>query len=58
MERKPPRKKENLLPTSLLEDIEYDELDKEMQLLHISDDNNKIKEGMYIFKFIFNNFRY
>jgi hypothetical protein len=49
MERKTPRKKENLLPRSLLEDIEYDELDKEMQLLHISDDNNKIKEGMYIF---------
>ena len=40
MERKTPEIKENLLPTSLLNDIEYDDLDKELQLMHISNNCN------------------
>ena len=36
MERKPRQKKEVLLPTSLMEDIECDELDKELQLIQIN----------------------
>ena len=37
MERKPRQKKEVLLPTSLMEDIECDELDKELQLIQINE---------------------
>ena len=39
MERKPRKKKEMLLPSSLLEDIENDELDKEMQSNHFQENN-------------------
>ena len=48
MERKMHKKKEKLLPTSLLEDIEYDELDKEMQSKHIQENNAPTKEGISI----------
>ena len=48
MERKPRQKKEMLLPSSLLEDIEYDELDKEMQSKHIQENNAPTKEGISI----------
>ena len=44
MERKPRKKKEMLLPSSLLEDIENDELDKEMQSNHFQENTeSKIK---------------
>ena len=40
MEKKSKPKKETLLPTSLLNDIEYDELDKELQLSNIFENND------------------
>ena len=48
MERKPLQKKEMLLPSSLLEDIENDELDKKMQSKHIQENNAPTKEGISI----------
>ena len=48
MERKTSEIKENLLPTSLLNDIEYDDLDKELQLMHISNNCN-----IYIWRYIY-----
>ena len=54
MERKTHKKKEKLLPTSLLEDIEYDELDKEMQSKHIQENNeSKINSISILFILIF-----
>ena len=53
MERKPPQKKEVLLPTSLMEDIECDELDKELQLIQINENNEpKIKSIYILFYFL------
>ena len=55
MERKPRQKKEVLLPTSLMEDIECDELDKELQLIQINENNilkkkinDKLKNKVFI----------
>ena len=54
MKRKPRPKKEMLLPTSLIEDIEYDELDKEMQSKHIQENNeSKINSISILFILIF-----
>ena len=54
MERKPRKKKEMLLPSSLLEDIENDELDKEMQSSHIQENNeSKINSISILFILIF-----
>ena len=50
MEKKSKPKKETLLPTSLLNDIEYDELDKELQLSNIFENNDfqkKCKNNLY-----------
>jgi hypothetical protein len=53
MERKPRQKKEVLLPTSLMEDIECDELDKELQLIQINENNEpKIKSIYILFYFL------
>ena len=53
MERKPRQKKEILLPTSLMEDIECDELDKELQLIQINENNEpKIKSIYILFYFL------
>jgi hypothetical protein len=53
MERKPSQKKEVLLPTSLMEDIECDELDKELQLIQINENNEpKIKSIYILFYFL------
>ena len=55
MERKKRQKKEKLLPTSLLEDMEYDELDKEMQSNQIHQNNEpEIKGISLIFNFFIN----
>ena len=48
MERKTHKKKEKLLPTSLLEDIEYDELDKEMQSKQIQENNAPAIKGIFL----------
>ena len=48
MERKPLQKKEMLLPSSLLEDIEYDELDKEMQSKQIQENNELATKGIFL----------
>ena len=48
MERKPRQKKEMLLPSSLLEDIEYDELDKEMQSKQIQENNEPAIKGIFL----------
>ena len=54
MERKPRQKKEMLLPSSLLEDIEYDELDKEMQSKQIQENNEPAINGIFLlFNLIF-----
>ena len=54
MKRKPRPKKEMLLPSSLIEDIEYDELDKEMQSKHIQENNeSKINSISILFILIF-----
>ena len=53
MERKLRQKKEVLLPTSLMEDIECDELDKELQLIQINENNEpKIKSIYILFYFL------
>lgn len=53
MERKSRQKKEVLLPTSLMEDIECDELDKELQLIQINENNEpKIKSIYILFYFL------
>jgi hypothetical protein len=53
MERKPRQKKEVLLPTSLMDDIECDELDKELQLIQINENNEpKIKSIYILFYFL------
>ena len=49
MERKPLQKKEILLPTSLMEDIECDELDKELQSIQIGEKKQPIINSIYIF---------
>lgn len=55
MERNRHKKKEILLPTSLVEDIECDELDKELQLIQIPENNENIIKSTYIlFYNIFN----
>ena len=55
MERKPHQKKETLLPTSLMEDIEFDELDKELQLKQIQENNEPTLKSIYIlFNYNFN----
>ena len=46
------QKKEILLPTSLLEDIEFDQLDKELQSIQIKENNDPEIKGIYIL-FIF-----
>ena len=48
MERKRQEKKENLLPTSLMEDIECDELDKELQFIYNFEKKDSIKNSKYI----------
>ena len=54
MKRKPLPKKEMLLHSSLIEDIEYDELDKEMQSKHIQENNeSKINSISILFILIF-----
>ena len=55
MERKPRKKKEMLLPSSLLEDIENDELDKEIQSNQIHQNNEpEIKGISLLFNFFVN----
>ena len=55
MERKKRQKKEHLLPTSLLEDMEYDELDKEIQSNQIHQNNEpEIKGISLLFNFFVN----
>jgi len=55
MERKSHQKKETLLPTSLMEDIEFDELDKELQLKQIQENNEPTLKSIYIlFNYNFN----
>ena len=49
MERKPRQKKEILLPTSLMEDIECDELDKEMRSIQMEEKKQPIIKSIYIF---------
>jgi len=54
MERKKRQKKEQLLPTSLLEDMECDELDKEMQSNQIHQNKEpEIKGISLLFNLIF-----
>ena len=53
MERKPRQKKEVLLPTSLMEDIECDELDKELQLIQINENNEPKIKSIYILFYFF-----
>jgi hypothetical protein len=52
MEKKSKAKKETLLPTSLLSDIEYDKLDMELQLsdtFETTDFQKKCKNNLFLF---------
>lgn len=48
MERKKIKKNENFLPTSLMEDIECDELDKELQSIDNLESNDSEIKCIYI----------
>ena len=59
MEKKSKKKDETFLPKSLMDDIEYDQLDKELEFQPISEGNNVTNESkLFYFKLIFNKFRY
>ena len=55
MEKKSKKKDETFLPKSLMDDIEYDQLDKELEFQPISEGNNVTNESkLFYFKLIFN----
>ena len=45
MQVKESEKKETLLPTSLMKDIEYDQLDKKLQSIQIEENNDPKVNG-------------
>ena len=50
MEKKSKKKDETFLPTSLMDDIEYDQLDKELEFKPISEGDNVTSESkLYYF---------
>ena len=53
MEKKSKEKNQIFLPTSLLDDIEFDELDKELELSPISKGNNSTNKSNYILFWIY-----
>ena len=48
MEKKSKEKNEIFLPTSLMDDIEFDELDKELEFTPISEGNNSTNKSKRI----------
>ena len=53
MEKKSKEKNQILLPTSLMDDIEFDELDKELEFSPISQGNDSTNKSNYILFLIY-----
>ena len=53
MEKKSKEKNEIFLPTSLMDDIEFDELDKELEFTPVSEENNSTNKSKHILYFNF-----
>ena len=48
MEKKSKEKSEIFLPSSLMDDIDFDELDKELQFTSLSEVNNTSNQSNYL----------
>lgn len=53
MEKKSKEKSEIFLPSSLMDDIDFDELDKELQFTSLSEVNNTTNQSNYLLYFNF-----